>query len=108
MQYSRESEVEGFEALPPYKRTLKVSLSQQLNHTNNISLGITILEPGWTSSPHSHETEDEIWFVLSGTGQARGGEETIQIEKDTAIYCPPRQPHQLINNGNEDMRVLWA
>jgi hypothetical protein len=35
MQYSRESEVEGFEGLPPYKRTLKVLLSQQINHTKN-------------------------------------------------------------------------
>ena len=108
MQYSRESQVEGFEALPPYKRTLKVLLSQQINHTKNISLGMTILEPGWTSSPHGHETEDEIWFVLSGTGQAKVGEESIQIEKGTAIDCPPGQPHQLINNGKEDLRVLWA
>jgi mannose-6-phosphate isomerase-like protein (cupin superfamily) len=108
MQYSRESQVERFEALSPYKRTLKVLLSPQINHTKNISLGMTILEPGSRSSPHSHETEDEVWFVLSGTGRATVGEETIQIEKGTAIYCPPGQPHQLTNNGKEELRVLWA
>jgi len=87
---------------------MTASVAEPTNHTKSVSFGIAILEPGWTCTPHSHETEEEIWFVLSGTGQARVGEEIIQIEKGTAIHCAPGQPHQLINNGKEDMRVLWA
>jgi mannose-6-phosphate isomerase-like protein (cupin superfamily) len=108
MEYSIESQVDGFKALPPYKRTLKVLMCPQIHHIKNLSLGLTILEPGWTSSPHSHGTEEEIWYVLSGTGQAKVGDETIKIAEGTAIYCPPGQSHQLINNGKEDLRVLWA
>jgi mannose-6-phosphate isomerase-like protein (cupin superfamily) len=108
MQYSKESQVEGFEAIPPYERTLKVLLSPQANRTKNMSLGMTILDPGSSSSPHSHETEEEIWFVVSGTGLATVAEETIHIEEGTAIYIPPKQTHQLVNEGSEKMRVLWA
>ena len=46
MQYSKESQVEGFEAIPPYERTLKVLLSPQANRTKNMSLGMTILASG--------------------------------------------------------------
>jgi mannose-6-phosphate isomerase-like protein (cupin superfamily) len=69
---------------------------------------MTSLDPGWSSSPHSHEIEEEIWFVLSGTGLATVADDTINIEKDTSIYIPPGQPHQLVNNGSEQMRVLWV
>jgi len=108
MQYSRESQTEGFEATGPYKRTLKVLLSPKINRTRNLALGMTILESGNSSSPHTHDTEEEIWFVLSGTGHARVAEETIPIENGTAIYIPPKQTHQLINDGKEQMRVLWV
>ena len=108
MQYSKESQVEGFEAIAPYRRTLKVLLSPQVNRTKNMALGMTILDPGCLSSPHSHRTEEEIWFVLSGTGLATVGEETINIEEGTAIYIPPKQTHQLANQGSERMRVLWV
>lgn len=108
MQYSEESQVEGFEASSPYKRTLKVLLSPQINGTRNISLGMTVLDPGCSSSPHSHKTQEEIWYVLAGTGLATVAEETIRIQKGTAIYIPPEQSHQLLNEGNEQMRVLWA
>src|SRR5208282_3102632 len=107
MQYSREAEIEGFKALPPYRRTLKVLLCPQINKTQNASLGMTILEPGNSSSAHSHSVEEEIWFVVSGTGLATVAGETIKISKGTAIYVPPGQVHQLVNNGSEQMQVLW-
>lgn len=108
MRCSKESQVEGFEAVAPYKRTLKVLLSPRTHQTKNLSLGMTIPDPGWSGSPHSYEIEEEIWFVLSGTGLARVADDTINIEKDTSIYIPPGQPHQLVNNGSEQMRVLWV
>jgi mannose-6-phosphate isomerase-like protein (cupin superfamily) len=108
MQYSRETEIEGYKALPPYKRTLKVLLCPQVNKTQNVSLGMTILEPGNSSSAHKHSVEEELWFVVSGTGLATVGAETIKISQGTAIYVPPGQVHQLVNNGSEQMQVLWT
>jgi len=108
MQYSREIQVEGFEAVPPYKRTLKVLLSPRSHRTKNISLGMTILDPGWSSSPHIHGIEEELWYVVSGTGRATVAEETIDIDNGTAIYIPPGQRHQLVNNGQVQLRVLWV
>jgi mannose-6-phosphate isomerase-like protein (cupin superfamily) len=35
------------------------------------------------------------------------GEDEIPIEKDVAIYIPPKERHQLVNTGDETLKVLW-
>lgn len=107
MKYSRLWEVEGFKAIAPYKRVLKALISPDLQGSKNVSVGMTLLPSGSKSSYHAHEGEEEIWFVTSGRGKAIVGEESIPIEKDTAIYVPPGVKHQLVNTSDETLKVLW-
>ena len=107
MKYTRAWEVKGFKANPPYERVLKVLLCPDLHKTKNFSLGMTVLPPGSSSSPHIHEKEEEVWYVVWGRGEAKVGDEKIPIERDVAIYVPPNTSHQLINTGDESLKVLW-
>ena len=52
---------------------------------------------------HTHSAQWEFYHVISGCGIARhqGGE--TSIEPGDAFIFPPNEPHQLINNGEEDL-----
>ena len=63
--------------------------------------------PGKANYPyHSHSAQWEFYQVLSGRGIARHAEGRTPIEPGDAFLFPPGEPHQLINNGAEDLVLL--
>jgi mannose-6-phosphate isomerase-like protein (cupin superfamily) len=101
-------EVEGWVTPPPYHRTLKVLLSPTLHGTaRELGMGMVILPPGQNSSPHRHETEQEVWYVVSGTGKARIGDEWAELRPDTIVVAPAGVEHQLFTDGEEDLKAIW-
>jgi len=97
----------GMEVAGPFRRTLKVLLSPVL-HPGLVALaaGFTILPPGGKSEVHGH-SEGEMFFVCSGTGLIRVGDEDGELSPDTAVWGPPDVPHQLINNSSATLKILW-
>jgi len=62
--------------------------------------------PGKTPYPyHSHSAQWEFYHVISGTGSVRDQDGTTEIKPGDAFLFEPGQPHQLINNGVEDLIV---
>ena len=59
-------------------------------------------EPG----DHTHPTEDEIFYLLSGTMTFRCGGETFELERDGFIFLPRGIEHGFTIRGPEDARVL--
>ncbi len=68
-------------------------------------LAIARLEPGREIEPHTDPME-EIYFVLSGTGQMRVDEDAKQVGPGDATWIPAGSSHSLFNNGNEDCVIL--
>jgi quercetin dioxygenase-like cupin family protein len=64
-----------------------------------------IVEPGGYTFHHTHDFEHEI-FILSGKGKAKTNNSEIEIGKDMAIYIPPNELHQLVNNGDKPLIFL--
>ena len=56
---------------------------------------------------HSHSAQWELYHVISGTGTVRHQDGTTRIEPGDAFLFQPGQPHQLINDGTEDL-VLYV
>jgi mannose-6-phosphate isomerase-like protein (cupin superfamily) len=97
----------GMEIAEPFKRTLKVLLSPLLYPgLESLAAGFSILPPGGRSEVHGHG-EGELFFVCSGCGLIRVGDEEGELSPDTAVWGPPDVPHQLINNGSETLKILW-
>lgn len=64
------------------------------------------IPPGKTPYPyHSHSAQWEFYHVISGHGLSRDGEGTTPIEPGDAFLFKPGEPHQLINNGTEDLII---
>lgn len=107
MIIARAHEIQGYVALRPYERVLKVLISPDLQPVTHIALGMTLLPPGKASSNHTHDREEETWYILSGRGEVVVDGERREVSADTVITVTPPQEHQLINTGDETLKVLW-
>lgn len=76
---------------------------------NTLGVNLTRLPPGRALCPfHSHQIEDEIFYILSGRGVLRYGETISPIGPGDCISCPAGTgtAHQIANTGTEDMLYL--
>lgn len=67
------------------------------------------LPPGRAMCPfHYHQHEDEVFFVLSGRGVLRYGDDVRIIRKGDCISCPAgtKVAHQIANPFDEDLVYL--
>jgi uncharacterized cupin superfamily protein len=74
-----------------------------------LGMNVTRLGPGKIGCPfHSHYVDDEIFFILSGSGVIRYGEEIYPVRPGDAISCPAGTgvAHQIANTGEEDLLYL--
>ena len=104
----RAGDVKGWVSPSPHQRTLKVLLSPSLQDVaQGLAMGMVMLPPGQTSPPHSHEREQEVWYVVSGKGRIRIGREEAELRPDTIVVSPPGVKHQLTNDGPEELKAIW-
>lgn len=75
-----------------------------------LGYNLSIVPPGRRGCPfHSHRSQEEMFFVLAGTGVLRFGDAEHPVRPGDVIACPPGGPevaHQLINTGTTDLRYL--
>lgn len=62
--------------------------------------------PGASVGRHSHETEDEVYIVMSGTGILDDGEARTRIETGDAILTGNGEAHAVENDGDEDLVII--
>jgi uncharacterized cupin superfamily protein len=76
----------------------------------NLGYNLTVLPPGKVQCPfHCHRGEEEMFFILEGSGELRFGDRRYPIRKHDVIACPPGGPevaHQIVNTGDTEMRYL--
>jgi len=80
--------------------------STDLSERHPFDVEICRIPPGKTPYPyHSHSAQWEFYHVISGSGKVRHQEGTTDIEPGDAFVFHPGEPHQLINDGAEDLVV---
>lgn len=76
----------------------------------DLGYNLTVLPPGKVQCPfHSHHGEEEMFFILDGTGELRFGTERYPLRPNDVIACPTggsEVAHQIINTGATDLRYL--
>jgi uncharacterized cupin superfamily protein len=75
-----------------------------------LGYNLTEVPPGKVQCPfHNHHGEEEMFFILEGTGELRFGAATYPLRAHDVIACPPGGPemaHQIINTGTTPLRYL--
>ena len=108
MIVAKSNNAKSFMMPEPHKRELKVLLSPSLQvDVEGLSVGMTILPSGKSSSFHSHDVECETWIIVSGEGEVRVGEERELVGPESVVFLPRNIKHQIINNGQEPLRMFW-
>ncbi len=101
-------DVKGWWSPPPHQRKLKILLSpQQYDSSELLSMGVVVLPPGESGDAHVHEAEQETWFVISGRGKLKVGEEMAELVPDCVVVAPKGVEHQIINDGEETLKALF-
>jgi uncharacterized cupin superfamily protein len=71
---------------------------------------LTVVPPGKKAFPfHNHHANEEMAFILSGTGEVRLGEGRYPLRAGDVVAMPaggPEAAHQIINTGTEELRYL--
>lgn len=90
------------------RRLLKVLLSPELHEgLTEIASGLTILPAGSHSDLTGH-IEGEMFFVISGEGKILVDGETEPLYPTATVWAPPYSVHQLINDSDQELKVLWV
>jgi mannose-6-phosphate isomerase-like protein (cupin superfamily) len=65
------------------------------------------LEPGRSGpGPHSHEANEELFYVLEGTMTFQAGEDFVDAAPGTFLRIPAGVPHDFQNRGDARAGVL--
>jgi uncharacterized cupin superfamily protein len=80
--------------------------SMDLNERHPFDVEILRIPAGKIPYPfHSHSAQWEFYHVISGAGTVRHGEGATAIATGDAFVFKPGEPHQLINDGAEDLVI---
>lgn len=71
---------------------------------------LTVVPAGKKASPfHSHHANEELFFILEGTGTYRFGEETYPVRAGDLLAAPAggaEHAHQIINSSDAPLKYL--
>ena len=77
------------------------------------ALGITafganalVMEPGYEGFLHYHDTQDELYFVHSGTARFEVDGEVRELGPGGLIHVESTTPRKFSNAGDDDLVVL--
>jgi uncharacterized cupin superfamily protein len=75
-----------------------------------LGYNVTAIPAGKRAFPfHSHRVNEEMFFILEGSGEVRIGGDVHAIRTGDFIACPPgstESAHQIINTGSADLKFL--
>ena len=72
------------------------------------SLGFVTLEPDGGQVPWHNQPQEEVYFVLEGTGEMCLGEERRVVTSGQAVFIPPHVFHQMTNLGQAPLKMLYC
>lgn len=101
-------EIAGTRFPAPHARTIKHVVAPWTTGSTRLWLGVSEVDPGSSSNPHTHPQQEEIFVVLSGTGTISVGGTSVAVRAGSVVLVAPGEEHQLISSGHEGLRVLSA
>ena len=74
----------------------------------NFAMGYVTLEPRGGQVPWHNQEQEEIYFIVDGSGEMCLGEERRIISAGQAAYIPGGVFHQLTNTGDIPMHMIYC
>lgn len=100
-------EIQG-RVYPARRRTKNLVGGASPVSCDNFSMGLVELEPNGGQVPWHNQEQEEIYFVLSGTGEMCLGKERHPITSGQLVHIPANEFHQLTNVGDSPLTMLYC
>ena len=76
--------------------------------SNLLTMGQTTIYPTGSTTGHSHDDMEEVYYIVSGEGEMVVGEDRYPIRAGDALYVPPGEFHTTFQKGNMPLTVVWV
>lgn len=94
-------EEEGFR-----RKVFKV-VDKELVNSEHIVAGLTIFEPGESSSYHNHPDSEEVDYIVRGSGKVASEDEEDEFGANSFMFIPTGVFHRHVNTGDEPMWLVF-
>jgi mannose-6-phosphate isomerase-like protein (cupin superfamily) len=75
---------------------------------SSFAVGYVVLEPKGGQVPWHNQEQEEMYFVLEGTGEMCLGAERKTVTAGQAAYIPAAVFHQLTNIGDAPLKMIYV
>jgi quercetin dioxygenase-like cupin family protein len=100
--------VESYWQPVPANGWSEIHLRPEHMGTRTLSMGIQVIAPGCFIREHWHDKNEEVLHFTRGTGTAYIDGEPHAIRPGTTIYVGPWRKHKFVNEGLDEMHMLWV
>ncbi len=101
------NDIEG-RSYPARRRTRNLVGGASPIQCLNFSFGHVELEPNGGQVPWHNQDQEEIYFIVEGSGEMCLGDERRPVEAGQAVFIPPGVYHQLTNTGDDPMVMVYC
>ena len=101
-----ESEVEAKE-LPGRNHKMIIG-PENFGGAKNMCFGVADFPSESHAPGHIHQGEEEILFVLAGSGEFYINGKPEPVRTGTCVYIPPNVEHSINNTGKEVLKVVYV
>jgi quercetin dioxygenase-like cupin family protein len=102
--YVRDNTTLAQSSIPGIQHT---TLACADNGLKELSVWRQTVDTGQSTPPHRHACE-EVVMVQSGCGELHIGGEVHRFGPDATLVIPAEVDHQIVNSGDEPLRLLAA
>lgn len=95
----RDIELEG--------RSVKQLIDSDIG-ARNMLLGSGLYESGRQMPFHQHDDAEEVFYVISGYGEIRIGDQKEPLRPGSAVYIPPNTKHSILVGADAPMKIVFV
>lgn len=105
MEVIKSWQEQGVDIPDPYRRHLKIVLAPDKRNVSELSVTFVYLHAHSKTDCHKHD-RPELIVVLAGRGKSICNGSETELEPDMALWVQKDEVHQIINTGDEMMRLV--
>jgi mannose-6-phosphate isomerase-like protein (cupin superfamily) len=107
MQVADLQTIEG-RRYPARRRTQNLVGGASPIQAKNFCMGFVTLDPDGGQVPWHNQEQEEIYFIVDGTGEMCLGTERRTLSSGQVVYIPSGVFHQLTNTGTTPMKMIYG
>lgn len=93
---------------PARRRTQNIVGGASPIQAKHFAMGYVALEPQGGQVPWHNQEQEEIYFIVDGSGEMCLGEERQTIAAGQAVFIPGGVFHQLTNTSDMPMHMIYC